>query len=178
MITGWGAHMYDIAQWALGIDTDSGPVEVEATAEFPRRGLFDVHVGYRAEARYANGVKLTSHNGDPGVKFVGQQGWIWVTRGKYEAHDRNIFREKIGENEIRLYESKNHMRNFLECMRSRKNPAAPVEVGHRSNSVCILHHIAMKLGRKLRWDPTAERFANDDAANALLDYPHRGPWTL
>ena len=70
------------------------------------------------------------------------------------------------------------MRNFLECMRSRKDPIAPVEVGHRSNTVCCITHIAMKLGRKLRWDPKAEKFVGDDEANKMLDYPHRAPWTV
>jgi hypothetical protein len=70
------------------------------------------------------------------------------------------------------------MKNFLECMRTRKEPAAPVEVGHRSNTICLLVHIAMKLGRKLRWDPQAERFIDDDEANGRLEYPHREPWTV
>ena len=178
MITGWGAHMYDIAQWALGVDLDSGPVEVKATAEFPDRGLFDVHVGYEAQAEYANGVKMISHNGKAGVKFIGSDGWLWVQRGSFDAPDRNIFREVPGAGEIKLVESKNHMLNFLESMRSRKDPIAPVEAGHRSNSVCVIHHIAMKLGRKLRWDPKAERFLNDDEANSMLDYPHRRPWVI
>ncbi len=178
MITGWGAHMYDVAQWALGVDSDGGPVEVKASAEFPDRGLFDVHVGYTAEAVYANGVKMISHNGSPGVKFVGSDGWIWVQRGSFKAHDREILRQEMGDGDIKLEVSKNHMLNFLESMRSRKDPIAPVEVGHRSNSVCVIHHIAMKLGRKLKWDPKAERFLNDEMANGMLDYPHRKPWTV
>ncbi|MBN1765035.1 MAG: Gfo/Idh/MocA family oxidoreductase [Sedimentisphaerales bacterium] len=178
MITGWGSHMYDIAQWALGVDNDSGPVEVEATAEFPDRGLFDVHVGYQAWATYANGVKMVSHNGNPGVNFIGSDGWIWVERGSFRAHDRNIFRQEIAPDGIRLYESKDHIGNFLECMRSRKEPIAPVEAGHRSNSVCALHHIAMKLKRKLKWNPLAEQFIDDDEANQMLDFPHRPPWEV
>jgi predicted dehydrogenase len=178
MITGWGAHMYDIAQWALGLDLDSGPVEVQATAEFPQRGLFDVHVGYQAEAMYANGVKMVSHNGNPGVKFIGSEGWIWVDRGGFQAHDRNIFREEIPASGTHLYVSKNHEADFLRSMRTRKDPISPVEAGHRSNSVCVIHHIAMKLGRKLKWDPKAERFINDAEANAMLDFPHREPWTV
>ncbi len=179
MITGWGAHMYDIAQWGNGTDTDSGPIEVEATAEFPDRGLFDVHTTYKSTALYANGVKMISQSGSPaGVKFIGDKGWIFVQRGSFKSEPKSILQEKIGENEIHLYESKNHMLNFLECMRTRSEPAAPVEVGHRSNTVCVITHIAMKLGRKLKWDPVAERFVNDSEANALLDYPHRKPWTV
>ena len=177
MITGWGAHMYDIAQWGLGVDMDSGPVEVQASGDFPKRGLFNVHVGYKGEAMYANGVKLISQNGSPGVKFVGSEGWLLVKRGSFEAHDRNIFREEIPDNGIHLYESKHHEADFLRSMRTRKDPVNPVEAGHRSNSVCVMHHISMKLaGRKLQWDPKAEIFVNDDEANALLDFPHREPW--
>ena len=178
MITGWGAHMYDIAQWSLGLDTTSGPVEIKASADFPKRGLFDVHVGYQAEAMYANGVKMVSHNGKPGVKFIGSDGWIWVDRGGFKAPDRAIFREKIPADGIHLYESKNHEADFLRSMRTRKDPCNPVEAGHRSNSVCVIHHIAMKLGRKLKWDPKAEKFIGDAEANRMLDFPHRKPWTV
>jgi len=179
MITGWGAHMYDIAQWGVGTDMDSGPVEVEATAEFPDRGLFDVHTTYSSTAWYANGVKMVSRSGSPaGVKFIGDNGWIFVKRGAFEARPAELLREKLGPDEVHLYTSTNHMLDFLECMRTRLDPICPVEVGHRSNTVCVLTHIAMKLGRKLKWDPVAERFVNDDEANRWLDYPHREPWTV
>jgi len=178
MITGWGAHMYDIAQWGLGVDADSGPVEVEATAAFPDRGLFDVHVGYKAEARYANGVTMTSHNGSAGVKFIGTDGWVRVFRWGFDAHDKEILRWRPGEDDVRLYRSTNQMGDFLECMRTRKDPICPVEVGHRSNSVCVIHHIAMKLGRKLQWDPTREQFVDDKEANEMLNYPHRKGWEV
>ncbi len=179
MITGWGAHMYDIAQWGNGTDVDSGPVSFEAAAEFPERGLFNVHTKFQSTAIYANGVKMLSKSGNPaGVKFIGDEGWIFVQRGSFKSGPERILREKIGEGELHLYESKNHMLNFLECMRSRKDPIAPVEVGHRSNTVCVITHIAMKLGRKLAWDPARQRFENDDEANRMLDYPHRAPWTV
>ena len=178
MITGWGSHMNDIAQWGNGTD-DTGPVAIEAKAEFPDRGLFDVHTKFHAEAVYANGVRLIMETGEPGgVRFEGDKGWVFVQRGKLKASDPEILREKPGQGEVKLSVSGNHMKNFLECVRSRKDPIAPVEVGHRSNSVCILTHIAMKLGRKLRWDPKAERFVGDDEANAWLDIAHRAPWTV
>jgi len=178
MITGWGSHMNDIAQWGNGSD-DTGPVEIEAKAEFPDRGLFDVHTTFHSEALYANGVRLVIETGDPpGVRFDGDRGWIFVTRDEITASDPAILRQEAAENEIRLYQSGNHMKDYLECMRTRKDPVAPVEVGHRSNTICILAHIAMKLGRKLRWDPQAERFLDDDEANGRLDYPHRKPWTI
>jgi myo-inositol 2-dehydrogenase/D-chiro-inositol 1-dehydrogenase len=178
MITGWGSHMNDTAQWGNGTD-DTGPVEIEAKAEFPDRGLFDVHTTFRAEGMYANGVRLIMETGDPaGVRFEGDRGFVFVRRGAIDPSDRELLREKIREDEIKLYRSTNHMKDFLECMRSRKDPVAPVEAGHRSNSICVITHIAMKLGRKLRWNPEAELFINDDEANRWLDYPHRKPWTM
>jgi hypothetical protein len=178
MITGWGAHMNDVAQWGNGTD-DTGPVDFEGRADFPQRGIFNVHTTFHVEALYANGVRLIMKSEEPGsVVFEGERGRIHVQRDKLEASDPAILREKVGDGETKLYVSNNHMRNFLECMRSRKEPAAPVEVGHRSNSIGVLAHIAMKLGRKLRWDPQAERFIGDDEANGWLDLPHRAPWTI
>jgi hypothetical protein len=178
MITGWGSHMNDIAQWGNGTE-DTGPVVIQAKATFPDRGLFDVHTTYRSEAKYANGVSLIQETGDPaGVRFEGDKGWIFVKRGAIDASNRDILRQKAQDDEIKLYQSSNHMRNFLECMRSRKDPVAPVEVGHRSNTICVMTHIAMKLERKLEWDPEAERFIDDEEANRWLDYPHREPWAV
>ncbi len=178
MVTGWGSHMMDIGQWGNGTE-DTGPVTIEATAEFPDRGIFDVHTKFKAEAVYANGVRMIMETGEPaGVRFEGDKGWIFVQRGEIEASDPVILRERPGTGEVKLYQSGNHMKNFLECVKSRREPAAPVEVGHRSNTICIMTHIAMKLGRKLRWDPKAERFIDDQEANRWLDYPHRNPWDL
>lgn len=178
MITNWGAHMIDIAQW--GNDTENtGPVEIEGRGEFPQRGVFNVHTMMHAEALYANGVRLLVDSQEPGgVRFEGEDGWIDVQRDKLVASNPALLREKVGDGGVKLYVSNNHMRNFLECIRSRKEPAAPVEVGHRSNSACVLIHIAMRLGRKLRWDPKAERFLGDEEANGWLDYEHRAPWTI
>jgi myo-inositol 2-dehydrogenase / D-chiro-inositol 1-dehydrogenase len=178
MITGWGSHMNDIAQWGNGTE-HSGVIEIEAKAEFPDRGLFNVHTTYSSEAIYKNNVKLIQETGSPaGVRFEGDKGWIFVQRGEIQASDRAILREKIGPEETQLYKSTNHMKNFLECMKTRKDPIAPVEIGHRSNSLCVITHIAMKMGRKLLWDPETERFTNNDEANRMLDYSHREPWTV
>jgi myo-inositol 2-dehydrogenase/D-chiro-inositol 1-dehydrogenase len=178
MITGWGTHMVDSAQWGHGTD-DTGPISVEARAEFPDRGSFNVHTKFQAEAVYADGVRMIMETGDPaGVRFEGDGGWVFVQRGVLKASDPEILRWKPGQAAVKLEESGNHMKNFLEAMRSRKDPVSPVEVGHRSNSICVMTHIAMKLGRKLAWDPKAERFVNDEEANRRLDYPHRAPWIV
>ncbi|MBF0198730.1 MAG: Gfo/Idh/MocA family oxidoreductase [Planctomycetes bacterium] len=173
MITGWGAHMYDIAQWGLDQD-DSGPVSVDARGEFPKRGYFNVHTKYKGTAEYSNGLVLESHTGSSGVKFHGEDGWIYVSRRSLNAHDRNIFKENVS-NPLPTFKG-GHMANFLDACQKRIDPVCPVEVGHRSNSVCVMHHISMKLQRKLKWDPVNEHFLGDDEANAMLGYSHRSPY--
>lgn len=174
MITGWGAHMNDLAQWGTGTE-DTGPVEVIAQGKFPSRGLFNVHTTFHAEAVYANGIKLLMGTGTPGVRYEGDEGWIHVTLRLMEAEPKTLLDPSIV---VDKQESDAHMRNFLECMKSRKDPVASVEIAHRANTVCIITHIAMKLGRKLQWHPEEERFVDDDEANGLLDYPHREPWMV
>jgi predicted dehydrogenase len=195
MITGWGAHHIDSAHW--GMDTEyTGPVEISGTAEFPKSGLWDVHGPFKTEGVYANGVRMIVSGEFPnGIRFEGTEGWIFVSRGSdtvtasdpvaklkdataLSASDPRILTSTIGPDEIHLYESKDQHGNWLECVRSRKTPIAPVEIAHRSCSTCLLHHIAMKTGRKLYWDPVKERFKNDDEANAMLSRPQRWPYAL
>jgi predicted dehydrogenase len=198
MITGWGAHHIDTAHW--GMDTEfTGPVEIWGSAEFPTKGLWDVHGPFRTEARYANGVHMTVSGDFPnGIKFIGSEGWIFVSRGgggvtasdpkgasgtslenvPLAASDPKILTSVIGPDEIRFVESTSHHGNWLNSVRSRQPPLAPVEVGHRACSACLLHHAAMKLRRKLQWDPLKERFRNDDEANTLLARPMRYPYVI
>ena len=177
MIAGWGAHMNDIAQWGHGTDRDSGLTEIEAEASFPERGLFDVHTRFFARGKWADGVPLIQRTDrQAGVTFQGSDGWLFVRRGGIAAGPTSILQEVIGDDEEHLYVSNDHYRNFLECVRSRKEPICPVEVGHRSNTLCVMTHIAMKLGRKLKWDPVKETFLNDAEANALMGSERRSPW--
>ncbi|MGB0369997.1 MAG: Gfo/Idh/MocA family protein [Opitutales bacterium] len=179
MITGWGSHMYDIGQWAMGTDRDSGPVEIQAKGEFPDRGHFNVHVDYQGEALYSNGVRMTSNNGKPGVRFVTEDGWVYCSRGALKASDKEILRRRPTGDEISLYQSRNHMSDFITSARDGSDPVCPVEVGHRSNTICVLHHISMKLGgRKLKWDPVSETIVGDAEASALMNVPMRDPWTV
>lgn len=195
MITGWGVHHFDIAHWGLGAEF-SGPLEVEAWAEFPTRGLWDVHGKYKIDMLYPNDVRVQVSDELPiGVRFEGSEGWIFVTRGNYSvtasdpvanakkekalsASDAKILESKIGPNEINLIRSRDQHGNWLECIRSRQLTISPVEVGHRSTSVCLVCHIAMKLKRKVYWDPILERFKNDDEANAMISRPQRAPYQL
>jgi hypothetical protein len=173
----------------------SGPVEVSGRAEFPASGLWDVHGIFRTEALYANGVKMIVSNELPnGIRFEGSEGWIFVTRGNYQAtasdpvsadgtkpldaSDPKIIKSVIGPNEFRFPVSKDHHLNWLESIRDDKPTIAPVEEAHRSCSTCLVHHIAMKLGRKVSWDPKVERFINDDEANRMLARPQREAYAL
>ena len=179
MITGWGSHMYDIAQWGMGTDHDSGPVEISATGNFPDRGLFNVHVGYQGEALYQNGVRMISRNGSPGVKFITDNGWAHCSRGGFKCSDMELLRRKPRDHETSLYNSSNHMTDFLTAVRTGQDPACPVEVGHRSNSICVLHHLSMKLGgRKINWDPKTQEPVGDDQVTSMLNVPMRAPWTI
>lgn len=197
MITGWGAHHFDIAHWAM--DTEySGPVEISGRAEFPATGLWNVHGDYATEMLYDNGVVVTgttnSKEKPNGVLFTGTEGWIFVSRGAYtasandpatagaskalQASDPKILTSVIGPDETHLYRSSDHHGNWLESVRTRKQNITPAEVAHRSCSACLLQHIAMKLNRKLYWDPILERFKNDDEANAMIARPHRPPYNF
>jgi predicted dehydrogenase len=195
MITGWGAHHLDCAHWAM--DTEhTGPIEISGAAEFPKKGLWDVHGPFKTEGVYANGVRMIVSGEFPnGIRFEGTEGWIFVSRGNeavtasdpverlkdaqaLAASDPKILTSTIGPDEIHLYESKDHHGNWLDCVRSRQQPIAPVEVAHRSCSACLLHHIAMKTRRTLHWDPLKERFKNDDEANAMLSRSQRWPYGL
>ncbi len=195
MITGWGAHHVDCAHW--GMDTEyTGPVEVSGRADFPKKGLWNVHGLFQTEGLYANGVKMIISNELPnGIKFEGTEGWVFVTRGNYRASasdpvqsnsntkaltasNDKIITSVIGENEINLYRSQEQHGNWLDCIRTRQQPISPIEIGHRSCSTCLVHHVVMKLKRKVYWDPVNERFINDDEANSMLNRPHRWPYEI
>jgi len=192
MITGWGSHHVDIAHWALDMEY-TGPVEVEAQAEFPKSGIWDVHGKFRVFARYPNGLTMEICDQLPnGIRFEGTEGWIFVARGSpvtssdpgsgnpsprsLDASDPRILDSTIGPNEILLYRSPEQHLNWLQCIRTRNQTIGPVEVAHRSCTACLVFHIAMKLQRKLRWDPNKERFTDDDQANTMLSRPQRRPY--
>jgi myo-inositol 2-dehydrogenase / D-chiro-inositol 1-dehydrogenase len=196
MITGWGSHHFDIANWGMGTEA-TGPVEISGTADWPaKEALWDVHGNFKTESIYANGVKvLASNEYTNGVKFVGSEGWIFVTRGNYSvtasdpvakgknaealtASDPKMLTSVIGENEIHLIDSTDHHVNWLNSIITRQPNLAPIEAGHRACSVCLLNGIVMKLKRKLYWDPVAERFKNDDEANFMLRRSERWPYQI
>jgi predicted dehydrogenase len=180
-VTNTGAHSNDIVQWALGTD-GTGPVELEDLgAEWPPKGhLYTTAMKTAFRARYADGVELICRTQDPGfgARFEGTEGWIEYTYNKISASSDAIRDSAIGPNEIRLPVSDDHYRNFLDCVKSRQEPIEPVEAGHRTASLCHLGNIAMRLGRKVRWDPEKETFIDDEEANRMLRRPYREPWDL
>ncbi len=180
-LTDWAGHHIDIAHWGLDLER-TGPVEVEGRGVYPADGIYNVPMEYKFICKYANGIVMTVADNKQipeGTKWYGEAGkWIYVNRGKLEANPPSVLKEVIGPNEIKLYESRDHRQNFLDCVKSRKETIAPAEVGHRSISVGLLGEIAMLTERKLRWDPQKEVFLDDEQANRMLSRPMRGPWHL
>lgn len=182
-ITNFGAHSNDMAQWAMGTD-DTGPVEVEfLDAKFlPKGSLFDAATQTKFRCRYANGVELVCDmdKSQVGARFEGSEGMIQTGYGGFLTTPESLKTAELGPNDKPLYRSDDHMQNFLDCVRSRREPVAPVETGHRSASLCHLGNIAVRLGKRkvLQWDPAQERFRNDDEANAMLTRPRRGAWKI
>jgi len=177
--TNLGAHAIDIAQWANGTD-DTGPIEVEDMGgEFPKDGLFTTATKVHFRARYANGVELIckTQAGGP-LRFEGTEGWIQIQKNELTCKPESLKTSVIGPNEIHLYKSDDHHRNFIDCINSHRDTAAPVEVGHRSVTICHLGNIAMMLKRKLEWNPKKEQFVNNEQANQMLSRSMRSPWRL
>lgn len=180
MLTDWGAHMIDLAQWGNNTE-NTGPVEVNGKGTFPTGGLFNAATNWEIEYKYANGVTLFVRSDQPSIRFEGSDGWIgnkgWC--GPLEASSKEILESQIGPTEVHLYTCPGgEQRNFLDCIKSRRPCYAPAEIGHRTISIAHIGNISMMLGRKLRWNPDRERFLDDPVANWLLSRPMRDPWKL
>jgi predicted dehydrogenase len=178
-LTDWGGHHPDIAQW--GMDTeDTGPIAIRnAKATYANHPVYDTATQYHFECEYANGVELiVGSDVRSGVTFEGTEGSVWVNRGAIESTPKKLVDATIKENEIHLYESRNHVRNLIDCVYSREETIAPIETAHRSITIAHLGNIAMKLGRDLKWDPKRERIVGDREADTMLSRPYRGPWSL
>jgi hypothetical protein len=164
------------------MDTErTGPVEIRnATAVFPPDELCNTATEFNFDAVYASGLVMNvSNKNKMGVTFIGEKGTIYVNRGELRSDPENIIESAIGEKEIHLYASKDHFRNWVDCILTRKETIAPAEVAHRSITICHLGNIAMRLRREsLKWDPKKEQIIGDDDAAAMLSRPHRAPWTI
>ncbi len=177
----WIGHHLDIAHWAMGWDS-TGPVEIQGTAEFSRAGVWNSATGYYLNAKYADGTPMALAGGHDeiwmGAKWIGDRGWVWVNRGAQETDPPSLWNEFIGPNEKRLYKSRDHYQNFLDCVKSRDLTITPCETAHRSASVGHLGVIALKLGRKIHFDPQTETIRDDCEATSLMSRAYRSPWQL
>ena len=184
-VTDWGAHHIDIAHWGMNRD-DTGPVEVVGKGVFPADGLWNAAVDYDFECTYDDGLvmRVASNNHcKQGVKFIGENGWVRVTRGGVTTEPADLRKARIGPNDIHLPRPagdhrQGHRRDFLDCVKTRKTPITPAEIGHRSATVCHLGNIAMILDRKIRWDPKRERIVDDPSASRMLDRSACSPWRI
>ena len=190
-IAGWGIHPLDIALWGAG-DLMATPVTVEGTGDFPTEGVCNTATGWKISLKYESGIEIDYRSeplpkaweerygfgGGHGTAFEGTEGWVAVSRSNLTASPEKLVRDKIKNDEIRLYKSRHHMKNFVECVRDGKDPISPIEAAVDGDALCHISDIAIRLKRPVRWDPNTERFDNDDEANARLTRTIRAPWSV
>lgn len=175
---GWGAHPLDVAQWGLGTDHTS-PVEYEGCGFIPKVGLFTAIPNWTVQARYASGVTMQFMDDRANLtKFIGSEGWVAISRAALDAEPKSLLTSQMADNEIHLHESNNHAQDFLNSIRSRKQTVTGIECAVRSDAISQLSDIAIRTGRKIRWDPEHEKIIGDAEASRMLDRPLRAPWTL
>jgi len=181
MIHCWGIHHLDIAQWGSG-NEHTGPAEIEGRGTFPADGLCDCLLDWDVNMRFANGVTVSftdSQKNEHGIRFEGDEGWLFVNRRTLMAEPESLLKEQIGSGEHHLPVSNNHFQNFLDAVKTRQKPVSPIDVAVRSDTLCHLSYVAVLLGRRLRWDPLQEWVVGDDRANQLLaTRSMRSPWHL
>jgi len=175
-IAGWGSHPLDILDWAYGSE-ESVPVEFEGTGVIPTEGLFNAITTWDVNCRYANGVPLhfTSGGGDL-TKFTGTEGWIGISRGGNTAEPKSLLGTVIAPDKLQLAESTHHARNFVDGIKTRVHPVSNIESAVRSDTISQLGDIAIRTGRKVRWDPATETIVGDDSASKMLSRVPRAPY--
>jgi predicted dehydrogenase len=181
-MTDWGAHHNDIAQWGLGTD-ESGPVAVTAVGGDPSKkpNSYNCHPHFAVAYTYSDCTRLiTTSDGENGNRFIGDKGWIFVNRSRIGASDPKLLSDPLRDDATRLYASNNHMRNFIEGVRTRTRPICDVAIGHRSATVCHIGVISLRMGKPLQWDPFEQRFEgpDSDVANNMIAREMRSPWKL
>jgi len=191
-IAGWGIHPIDIALWGGG-EKLAGPLEIEGKGVWPSpEGACDTAMNWNITCKYDSGV-IMNFTGNPfppqwkkrygrttshGTAFEGTQGWVHVDRAGINAHPKELLSTEFGPNEARLYHSNNHVRNLLDCVKSRKQTICPIDEAVQADIICQISDIAIRLEQRLNWDPKKERFINSDTANRRLTRPMRSPWRL
>ena len=175
-MTNHGHHANDLAQWGNGTEL-TGPISVEGRAWYEPHGWYEVPMRSEATFEYANGVRLICGLGSA-ARFQGSDGEIYCGYGSLKASRAELLTQPIGPNDVHLYRSTDHHGNWAECIKSRKLPICDVEIGHRTVTLCHLANIAIRLGRKIRWDPDKEEILNDEEATRMLHRAYRAPWSL
>ncbi|MHC4169781.1 MAG: hypothetical protein ACYSWQ_22770, partial [Planctomycetota bacterium] len=168
-IAGWGIHPIDIAFWGGG-EKVTTPLTIEGKGKWPTKGVCDTAMNWNVVMKYDSGLTMN---------FTGAaDGWVHVDRGGINAHPKELLKTEFGPSDIRLTESNNHVRNLLDCVKTRAKTLSHIDDSVQGDILCHISDIAIRLEQKLRWDPKAERFVNNDAANRRLTRPMRSPWTL
>jgi len=180
----WVGHHVDIAHWGLDLD-NTGPAEIEGKGEYPSTGLWNAATKYLVKTKYTNGIEMIIAGGHPeicggrsGTRWIGEEGWVHVDRGFIDANPKSLLKEYFGPNDITLYKSPGHARNFLDCIKSRRKTLTPAEVAHRSASPGHLGQISMLLERKIKFNPTTQKIVDDEVASSMLQRSYRSPWHL
>ncbi len=180
-IMDWIGHHNDIAHWGMGVER-SGPIEVDAAGEWtmPTFQGYNTPVHFDIRCRYPDGVTSSiSDQHKQGVKWIGEEGWIWADRGKSDSSNRALLADGFDAGPITVYDSRDHVNNFLDGVRTRTECIAPAEIGHRSITPGHLGYVSWELGRKLRWDSEQEAILGDEEAGQLLKVvDYRAPLTL
>lgn len=179
-IQSWGVHHVDIALWGAP-SLHSSTLEVEGTAVFPEKGLGNTSLTWNVNFTTPDGLRLSFTDNavhEQGCRFEGEQGWVHVNRKGISAGPKSLLSIKIKPFEERLYESNHHHINFLECVRNRQDPVAPVEAGHSATTATLIADITTRVGRKLTWDWKKEEFLNDPVTNQMLKRSMRSPWII
>jgi glucose-fructose oxidoreductase len=176
-IAGWGAHPLDILVW--GYDTHlAGNWEVEGTGTIPTKGRNDVVTSWDVDIRFANGVKMKFRPGGNYTEFKGTKGWIGISRSGIKAEPESLLKIKLKPEDVHLQNSRSHAGNFIEAVKTRKDPVSNIEDAVRSDIISHVSDIAIRCGRKVVWDPVKEQFVGDDEANRRMKRAWREPWTL
>lgn len=174
---GWGAHPLDIMVW--GCDADiAGPMTIEGTGIIPTEGLYDTVYHWDMKIEMAGGVKMTFKPGGDSTKFIGTEGWVRIWRGGIDAEPKSLLTSKIGPNDVHLVESNNHYQNFIDAVKSRKSPVSTLEDAVRSDLISQLCNIAVRVKRKITWDPKQGTIVGDAEAARLMHRDMRAPWSL
>jgi len=171
---GWGAHPLDIAHWGY----PHIPVEYEGTGRIPSEGLFDTVIDWNVTGRYASGVEFSLKTGGDETQFIGTIGWVAASRGGIRAQPESLLQVKIKPEEARLLQDNDHYRDFVHCVRTRKTPVSDIDSAVQSDFISHLCDIAIRCGRKIRWDPATETIVGDETAARMTRRAVRAPWTL